>query len=117
MTATTTGPRLTTRQLEVLTRVAEGATYPQLAREWHVSENTVRGYGHRAIHALGATTITNAVLIACRAGLLDGRPQRHGDHAGYAAHLYRGEDPCEKCRAGERTYRAQRRAERAGRAA
>lgn len=86
-------PRLTTRETEVLRRVAEGATYGQLAQEWGIAEVTVRVYGHRARRALGAATLAHAVLLACQAGLVDGRPRRHGDHAGFAAHEQRGEDP------------------------
>jgi hypothetical protein len=56
--------------------------------------------------------ITHAVLLACQAGLLDGKPRRHGDHAGFAAHQYRGEEPCEACWAGERAYRRDRKAAR-----
>ncbi|MGW1160399.1 hypothetical protein ACWD48_19705 [Streptomyces sp. NPDC002519] len=37
------------------------------------------------------------------------RRERHGDHAGYAAHIYRREDPCDLCKAGEREYRNNRR--------
>lgn len=96
---------LTARQLEVLARVAAGASYAELAVEWCIAETTVRGYGHRAVLRLGANSLPHAVLIACRAGLIDGRPQRHGDHAGYAAHVRRGEDPCPACREGERHYR------------
>ncbi|MFD4912807.1 hypothetical protein ACFWNR_06245 [Streptomyces virginiae] len=62
---------------------------------------------------LDAENAAHAVFLACRAGLLDGRPQRHGDHAGYAAHKYRGEDPkdCRHgCWEGEQAYRAAQRA-------
>jgi DNA-binding CsgD family transcriptional regulator len=107
-----TAPVLTARQLEVLSRVADGATYSELAAEWHVAETTVRGYGHRAMLRLGATSMAHAVLLACRAGLLDGRPRRHGDHAGFAAHVYRGETPCEACREGDREYRREWKARR-----
>lgn len=103
---------LTARELELLTRVANGETYIQIARDWVVEEVTVRGTGFRVLRKLGANNITHAVLLACRAGILDGRPQRHGDHAGYAAHVYRGEDPCAACKAGESQYRAERRAAR-----
>lgn len=109
---------LTDRELHVLTRQAEGALLRELAAEMHMS---IGGVGHitsSAIRKLGARNVTNAVLLACRAGLLDGRPQRHGDHAGYVAHKYRGEDPCKDCRKGENRYRAEqrKRARRAARA-
>ncbi|MFJ5294486.1 response regulator transcription factor [Streptomyces sp. NPDC088348] len=105
-------PSLTARELETLTRVATGATYIDLAAEWFISELAVRGYGSRAMRKLGANSIAHAVFLACHAGLLDGRPRRHGDHAGFAAHQYRGEEPCEACRAGERAYRRGREAAR-----
>lgn len=105
-------PALTPREAAVLVRVAAGATYVQLAREWGLSEISVRGYGARAMRKFEATTIAHAVMLACHAGILDGRPQRHGDHAGYVAHTRRGEVPCDACDAGERAYRAGLRANR-----
>jgi len=97
---------LTDRELEVLRGVAAGLSYRQLAARWGIAEITVRGYGHRLMAKLGANSIAHAVLLACQAGLLDGRPRRHGDHAGYAAHIYRGETPCEACDEGEKAYKA-----------
>ncbi|MFD5419447.1 LuxR C-terminal-related transcriptional regulator [Streptomyces sp. NPDC127069] len=102
--------------LEVLTLLAEGRTLQQIARDWGVEPGTVRIYAARLRRYLGADTNPQAVLLACRAGLLDGRPQRHGDHAGYVAHWRRGEDPkaCGPCAAGEKAHRD---ALRAGKAA
>jgi DNA-binding CsgD family transcriptional regulator len=96
--------------MELLGRVAEGATYVQLAQEWTLAEVSVRSIGSRVLKKLGAETIAHAVFIACRAGILDGRPVRHGDHAGFRAHERRGEDPwaCAPCATGERAYRADR---------
>lgn len=107
-------PPLTDREMELLTRVALGESYPQIASDWMVEQITVRTTGHRVLRKLGANTITHAVFLACRAGLLDGRPQRHGDHAGFAAHERRGEDPwaCTPCAEGERAYRRDLRAAR-----
>ena len=102
-------PDLSSREQELLRAVANGDSYRQLARQWGVEEVTVRWHGHRLLAKLGANSIAHAVFLACRAGILDGRPRRHGDHAGYAAHLYRGEEPCEACRVGERAYRNGRR--------
>lgn len=96
-------PDLTDRERQLLDAVANGASYIQLARRWGVQEITVRGYGHRVLVKLGANSIAHAVHLAHQAGLL--RRERHGDHPGYAAHLYRREDPCDACRAGERVYR------------
>jgi DNA-binding CsgD family transcriptional regulator len=100
--------------LELLTRVAEGETYRQIARDWVVAEITVRTTGFRVMRKLGASTIANAVFLACREGVLDPK-RRHGDHAGFIAHQRRGEDPwaCELgCPEGERAYRRERRAAR-----
>lgn len=103
---------LTEREHAVLVGVANGSSYRDLARQWGIEEITVRVYGHRALAKFGATSMAHAVLLACRAGLLDGKPRRHGDHAGFAAHVYRGEDPwacTQGCPEGERAYRAERR--------
>ena len=103
---------LTERDIELLRRVANGATYIQLAREWHLAEITVRWAGSKVLKKLGANHITHAVFLACQAGLLDGKPRRHGDHAGFAAHLRRGEEPCESCWDGERAYRREKKGAR-----
>lgn len=95
---------LTPREAELLIRVARGATYRNLAREWDVAEITVRGYGHRLLSKLGANSIAHAVHLAHGLGLL--RRERHGDHAGYIAHGRRGEPVCEACKAGEADYRS-----------
>lgn len=107
---------LTARELDVLTRMANGSTYEAIGREYDRSVRTICWIGQVVMRKLGARSIAHAVLLACQAGILDGRPRRHGDHAGYAAHVYRGEDPtlCEPCRAGESAYRIARRAERRG---
>ncbi|WP_093803958.1 helix-turn-helix transcriptional regulator [Streptomyces sp. Wb2n-11] len=105
-------PSLTDRELELLQRVADGTTYVQLAEEWVLAEVSVRSIGARVLRKLGAATIAHAVYLACQADLLDGRPRRHGDHAGFRAHERRGEDPwlCPPCAQGERAYRAARKA-------
>jgi DNA-binding CsgD family transcriptional regulator len=100
-----TGPLLTGNELAVLRGASEGDTYAVIGRSIHATEKSVGNIAMRVVRKLGAANITHAVLLACHAGILDGRPQRHGDHAGYAAHWYRGEEPCEACRAGERAYR------------
>ncbi|MGW1468485.1 helix-turn-helix domain-containing protein [Streptomyces sp. NPDC002308] len=102
-------PYLTANERIVLERAAHGETYPAIAQELGYSEKSVSKMALRMNRKLGARNITHAVLLACQAGLLDGKPRRHGDHAGFAAHRYRGEEPCEACWAGERAYRAARR--------
>jgi hypothetical protein len=87
-------------------------TRPRIAEQLRYSEPGVDKLMARVLDKLGAANAPHAVLLACRAGLLDGRPQRHGDHAGYVAHARRGEDPCDACDAGERAYRADLRANR-----
>lgn len=107
------GPSLSQREAEMLRRVANGETYREVARNWGVEEITARTTGVRVMRKLGANTITHAVFLACRAGLLDGRPQeRHGDRPGFRAHERRGEEPCEACKAGEAEYRAEMRRKR-----
>lgn len=109
---------LTPRQLDLLQRASDGQTHKQIARDLGIDEGSVGKLMSEIFRKLGAVNMANAVLLACRAGILDGRPQRHGDHAGFAAHVYRKEDPCDDCRAGERAYRrAQKAALRAAKAA
>lgn len=100
-------------EMDVLLLMADGRTLAQIATLWGVERGTVHTFAARLRRRLGAETNPQAVLLACRAGLLDGRPQRHGDHAGYEAHIRRGEDPkqCQHgCWAGERAYRTAQRA-------
>lgn len=110
-------PSLTDHEVRVLEFVALGHTHEQIARELVMTPKGVTPTVNRAVKKLGARNAPHAVLLACRAGLLDGRPQRHGDHAGFAAHRYRGEEPCEECWEGERAYRRERRAARKANAA
>ena len=107
-----TAPQLSDRELHVLQRAAKGEIYDRIAADWGVTGRTVKQIASKMFAKLGARSMPHAVFLACRSGLLDGRPQRHGDHAGFAAHRYRGEEPCDACRAGEREYRAQQRRRR-----
>ncbi|MEU4133625.1 LuxR C-terminal-related transcriptional regulator [Streptomyces wuyuanensis] len=103
---------LSPRQMHFLARVAEGQTMVSAGRELGLAAAAAEDYGKKIKAKLGARTMPHAVLLACRAGLLDGKPRRHGDHAGFAAHVYRGEDPwacTQGCPEGERAYRAERR--------
>ena len=96
----------------ILRLVAQGFTQEEIGRQVHVSREAVNKAMQRIMRRLGARNCTHAVLLACQAGILDGRPQRHGDHAGYAAHVYRDEEPCAACKAGESEYRRTQRAAR-----
>lgn len=100
---------LTPHQLRVLRMVSQGLTHAQIAAELYVTPKGLTAAVNRIHAKLGANNAPHAVFLACQAGILDGRPRRHGDHAGYAAHVARGEDPCEACWAGERAYRTKRR--------
>ncbi|MER6183064.1 helix-turn-helix transcriptional regulator [Streptomyces sp. NPDC001652] len=99
--------KLTDLETAVLRCAAEGATIEATARQLGKSMPAVQDTRHRLMGKLGATSLVNAVHLAWQAGIL--RRERHGDHAGYAAHLYRREDPCDLCKAGERKYRNSRR--------
>jgi DNA-binding CsgD family transcriptional regulator len=106
-------PLLTDNELEVLRRAAAGQTYATIAAELGYQEKSVSKMALRLARKLGATNITNAVHLAHVAGIL--RRERHGDHAGFTAHVRRGEDPwaCQQgCPEGERAYRAERRQQR-----
>ncbi|MBP2581884.1 DNA-binding CsgD family transcriptional regulator [Streptomyces sp. PvR006] len=100
-------PELTDTEHAVLRGAARGDTYAVIAARLGLHDKSVNKIAFRLARKLGARNITNAVLLACQAGILDGRPRRHGDHAGYEAHRKRGEDPklCEPCRLGERAHR------------
>ena len=101
------GGQLTELDLAVLQHAAHGLTIAATARAIGKSAVAVQDARHRLMGKLGATTLVHAVFLACQAGILDGRPRRHGDHAGYEAHRRRGEDPsqCQPCREGERAHR------------
>jgi DNA-binding CsgD family transcriptional regulator len=107
----TPGAPLSERQLEVLTRIANGQSWEQIARAMDLSIGGVGSHNKQILKKLGASSAAHAVFLACRAGILDPR-RRHGDHAGFAAHRYYGEDPCEACWDGEREYRRERRGAR-----
>lgn len=103
-------PYLSDRQIEVLHHAAAGLSIPETARTMRLAVGTVDYHQRVVVAALKARNIMNAVFLACQAGILDGKPRRHGDHPGYTAHLRAGEDPCDACREGERAYRAKQRA-------
>jgi DNA-binding CsgD family transcriptional regulator len=94
---------LTDLDIAVLRCAAEGHTIESTARQLNKSSTAVQDTRHRLMGKLGAKSLVHAVHLAWEAGIL--RRERHGDHAGYAAHQYRGEEACDSCKAGERTYR------------
>jgi DNA-binding CsgD family transcriptional regulator len=109
-----TGPKLTDLETSVLRHAAEGRTIEATGRLLGKSMPAVQDARHRLMGKLGAASLAQAVLLACRAGILDGRPrqQRHGDHPGYTTHQKRGEEACNACKAGERAYQTERRQRR-----
>lgn len=64
-------PSLTERELDVLTRMANGATYEAVARAYGFSDRTASWIGQCIMRKLGANSIAQAVYEACRTGILD----------------------------------------------
>lgn len=98
---------LTARQLDVLKRIADGQSWARIGSDLGITLGGVGSINKQILAKLGAASAAHAVHLAYQQGIL--RRERHGDHAGYAAHIYRGEDPCDLCKAGERAYRNERR--------
>jgi len=63
-------PKLTPRQLEVLTLLAEGKPNKLIARHLNLSENTIRTHVSAIFDHLNVMSRTEAVLIAQRLGLI-----------------------------------------------
>lgn len=110
MRATRYGLPLVDREIQILRLIARGGSYAEIAAQLHLARASVRNYAASAIKKLGARNQAHAVHLAYQAGLL--RRERHGDHAGYTAHLRRHETPCDDCARGEIAYRAARRGAR-----
>jgi DNA-binding CsgD family transcriptional regulator len=68
--AVTTNPKLTAREYQVLSLLATGQTYREIAAALVVSEETVRTHVKSILHKLGQTDRTAAVVAALRLGLL-----------------------------------------------
>ncbi len=62
---------LTTRERELLLRVAQGGTNNAIAHELHLSVNTIRNYVQALLTKLDAHSKLEAVAIATRAGLIE----------------------------------------------
>lgn len=104
---------LTARQLDVLKRIADGQSWAQIGTDLGITLGGVGSINKQILLKLGASSSAHAVHLAHLAGIL--RRERHGDHAGFAAHVRRGEDPwacTQGCPEGERAYRAERRQQR-----
>jgi DNA-binding NarL/FixJ family response regulator len=61
---------LTTRQTEVLTRLAWGWDHPQVAKDLDTTVTATRTLGREAYVALGAENAAHAVALAIGLGLL-----------------------------------------------
>lgn len=76
---------LTTRQRQVLDRLARGRTHKEIARDLDLSVNTVQDHVSGLLRALGAHTPAHAVDIAHQRGIFDSPPppipKRHWDNA------------------------------------
>lgn len=64
------GTPLNEREMQVLKGVSEGHTAVAIGRAVGLSADSVKGYGVSMRRKLGAVSNPNAVLLACRAGVL-----------------------------------------------
>jgi DNA-binding CsgD family transcriptional regulator len=62
---------LTRREIEVLRLMADGLTYPQIAAQLVVDEETVRSHAKGVLRKLGQSSRAEAVVAARRVGLLE----------------------------------------------
>jgi FixJ family two-component response regulator len=60
--------RLTTRQLEIMTRIVEGRLNKQIAAELALSENTVKVHRRRIMERMGASSVAQLVHMVERLG-------------------------------------------------
>ncbi len=65
-----TAPKMHVREVQVLTLAAEGLTGAKSAQRMGVSYETVRKWRQSALERLGASTVTQAVAILMRAGVI-----------------------------------------------
>jgi DNA-binding NarL/FixJ family response regulator len=61
---------LTERELDVLSRLAQGKANKEIAFELHLSQETVKTYVKRILHKLGVQSRTQAAVQALVRGLL-----------------------------------------------
>lgn len=64
--------QLSERELQILHSLAQGYTCKEAAKELYLSESSVRTYWYRIMNKLNAANKAEAIMIAGRAGLLDG---------------------------------------------
>lgn len=64
------GAQLARREMQVLDGISEGLSDPEIAERIGISPDTVRSHVKSILRKLEANGRTNAVMVACRAGLL-----------------------------------------------
>jgi DNA-binding NarL/FixJ family response regulator len=65
-----TGPRLSPREMDVLTRLAQGLSVAQIAGQLYISESTTKTHISKIYDKLGATNRAQALMTALRLGLI-----------------------------------------------
>jgi DNA-binding NarL/FixJ family response regulator len=68
---TSTSPRLTERELDVLRQMARGRSNREIARALFIAENTVKNHVRNILHKFQMHSRVEAVMYAMRAKLLD----------------------------------------------
>lgn len=66
-----TGPRLSTREAELLELLSEGLSVSAVARRMYISESTVKTHMSKLYEKLGASNRAQALMSAIRLGLID----------------------------------------------
>lgn len=64
-------PQLTSREHQVLSRIALGLSNPAIARDLHLSPKTVETHRGNLMRKLSVNTTATLILRAARAGLID----------------------------------------------
>jgi two-component system nitrate/nitrite response regulator NarL len=64
-------PRLSAREVEILSFVALGKSTPEIAAELHLSSATIKTHLQKIYDRLGVSDRTSAVVAAMRRGILD----------------------------------------------
>ena len=65
-----TGPRLSPREMDVLTRLSQGLSVAQIAGQLYISESTTKTHISKIYDKLGATNRAQALMTALRLGLI-----------------------------------------------
>lgn len=68
---------LNDREREVLALVALGYSHKEIGEQLYTTRRGITAIVSRTMMKLGALNAPHAVLLACQAGLIDGRPKRH----------------------------------------